>query len=93
VVLSQWLPASVYVATIALAVTGGWRTEYHAVNLKLGGLSFTSPVIASAAGRVDGMSAADSISLLTSFTYTGYFVGPPLFGGVAELVGGVLIDL
>jgi MFS family permease len=32
---------------------------------------------------------AQSLSLVTSFTYTGYFVGPPLFGALAEAFGGV----
>ena len=51
------------------------------------GLSLASPIVSSAAGRVHGMNAVDALSLVTSFGYSGYFIGPPLFGGLAELFG------
>ena len=51
------------------------------------GLSLASPIVSSAAGRVHGMNAVDALSLVTSFGYSGYFIGPPLFGGLAEMLG------
>ena len=51
------------------------------------GLSLASPIVSSAAGRIHGMNAVDALSLVTSFGYSGYFIGPPLFGGLAEMLG------
>ena len=51
------------------------------------GLSLASPIVSSAAGRVHDMNAVDALSLVTSFGYSGYFIGPPLFGGLAEMLG------
>ena len=51
------------------------------------GLSLASPIVSSAAGRVHDMNAVEALSLVTSFGYSGYFIGPPLFGGLAEMLG------
>lgn len=65
---------AVLIATVALGISGA-------------GLSIASPIVSSSAGRVPGMLPADSLSFVTSFSYSGYFIGPPLFGGLAELLG------
>ena len=78
VVIASFLPDEykTIIATISLAVSGA-------------GLSLASPIVSSSAGRVPGMLPSESLSFVTSFAYTGYFIGPPLFGGLAELLGGL----
>ena len=42
--------------------------------------------------RISGMLPADALSFVTSFGYCGYFIGPPLFGGLAEYFGSLRLD-
>ena len=78
VVFAPSMPADLQIltATVALGISGS-------------GLSIASPIVSSSAGRVSGMLPADALSFVTSFGYSGYFIGPPLFGGLAELLGGL----
>lgn len=78
VVFAPSMPADLQIltATVALGISGS-------------GLSIASPIVSSSAGRVSGMLPADALSFVTSFGYSGYFIGPPLFGGLAEALGGL----
>ena len=73
-VFAPYSPYPILTATVSLGVSGA-------------GLSISSPIVSSSAGRVPGMVPAEAISIVTSFAYSGYFIGPPLFGGLAELLG------
>ncbi len=48
------------------------------------GLANVIPLLFVAASRVEGVSAASSIALVSSLGWVGMVVGPPLVGGVAE---------
>ena len=47
-----------------------------------GGISLNAPVIFGAAGR--RADAAGSVAMVTTLAYLGFFVGPPLLGGLAQ---------
>lgn len=51
------------------------------------GLSCSFPVTISAAGRIPGLSPGAAIAAVNTAGYTGFLVGPPLIGFVAEGVG------
>lgn len=51
------------------------------------GLSCSFPVLLSVAGQVPGMPKGLAISAVAMFGYTGFLVGPPVIGFVAELTG------
>jgi hypothetical protein len=48
------------------------------------GLACTFPLILSAAARTPGVSASTAIAAMATMGYTGFLVGPPLIGSVAE---------
>jgi fucose permease len=52
-----------------------------------GGLSFTLPLVLSAAGRLPGGSAAAMVARASTLCYLGAFVGPALIGGLSSAVG------
>ncbi len=47
-----------------------------------GGISLNAPVIFGAAGR--RADAAGSVAMVTTLAYLGFFIGPPLLGGLAQ---------
>lgn len=51
------------------------------------GLACVVPLVFRAAGSVPGLPAGVSLAAVTSTGYLGLLVGPPVIGGVAELVG------
>mgnify|MGYP003461046302 CR=1 FL=1 len=48
------------------------------------GLANVIPLLFVAASRVDGVSAASGIALVSSLGWVGVVIGPPLVGGVAQ---------
>jgi fucose permease len=62
------------------------------------GMASIVPIVFRAAGQVPGVLAGVSIAAVSTVGYFGFVVGPPLIGGVAELIGlpaalGVLVAL
>jgi MFS family permease len=51
------------------------------------GMASIVPIVFRAAGQVPGLLPGVSIAAVSTFGYFGFVVGPPLIGGVAELVG------
>ncbi|NHC14677.1 MFS transporter [Motilibacter deserti] len=51
------------------------------------GLSVLVPVLFSAAGSIPGAAAGAGIARVSTLGYLGFLVGPPVIGGIAELVG------
>jgi MFS family permease len=50
------------------------------------GISVNAPVIFGAAGR-RRVDAAAAVATVTTFAYLGFFIGPPLLGGLAQAGG------
>ena len=85
---------SVTVATISLGISGaGLSLASPIVSSSAGRVPgkrnnfYSTPQIPHTHYQSPGMLPADSLSFVTSFGYSGYFIGPPLFGGLAELLG------
>jgi MFS family permease len=62
------------------------------------GMSSVIPIVFRAAGQVPGLASGISLSAVSTIGYFGFVVGPPVIGGIAELVGlpgalGVLVAL
>ncbi len=51
------------------------------------GFSVVFPAALSAAGRTEGMAAGPALAVVSTAGYTGFLVGPPTIGFVAELIG------
>lgn len=51
------------------------------------GLAGIFPVVLSAAGRVEGIATGAALAFVSTLGYTGFLVGPPAIGLVAEVVG------
>jgi MFS family permease len=51
------------------------------------GMSTVVPIVFRAAGAVPGLAAGLGLAAVTSMSYLGFLVGPPLIGGIAELTG------
>ena len=51
------------------------------------GMASIVPIVFRAAGSVPGLAAGISLAAVSSVGYLGFVVGPPIIGGVAELVG------
>ena len=51
------------------------------------GFSVVFPAALSAAGRTEGMAAGPALAAVSTAGYTGFLVGPPTIGFVAELIG------
>lgn len=77
---------------IAAAGLGFGLLAAHPVAAMLGfgalgiGIANIFPIVLSAAGRVPGLSTAPAIAAMTTMGYSGFLVGPPLIGFLAELV-------
>ena len=71
---------------IALGFETVWSTflGFFLVGL---GLSTIVPIVFSLAGNTKGVSTTVGISMVTSIGYTGFFVGPPIIGFLAEEFG------
>jgi len=50
------------------------------------GIANIFPIVLSAAGRMPGLGTAPAIAAMTTMGYSGFLVGPPLIGFLAELV-------
>lgn len=48
------------------------------------GLAMVVPILYSAASRVPGTTPAAAIAAVSSIGYSGFMVGPPLIGGIAQ---------
>jgi MFS family permease len=62
------------------------------------GMSSVIPIVFRAAGRTPGIASGVALSAVTSVGYLGFVAGPPMIGGIAELIGlpaalGVLVAL
>lgn len=51
------------------------------------GMAGIVPIVFRAAGAVDGLGAGVALAAVASTGYLGFVVGPPVIGGLAELVG------
>jgi predicted MFS family arabinose efflux permease len=51
------------------------------------GFSIVFPTALSAAGRTEGMAAGPALAAVSTTAYTGFLVGPPIIGFLAELTG------
>ena len=51
------------------------------------GFSIVFPAALSAAGRTEGMATGPAIAAVSTAAYTGFLVGPPFIGFLAELTG------
>lgn len=71
---------------LALIFTSVWSTfiGFFLVGL---GLSTIVPIVFSSAGNLKNVSPSAGISIATSIGYTGFFVGPPTIGYLAEAFG------
>jgi MFS family permease len=69
VALAAWQPL---VALVGFACTGA-------------GFSIIFPAALSAAGRTEGMAAGPALAAVSTTAYTGFLVGPPFIGFLAEL--------
>ncbi|MDQ3304219.1 MAG: MFS transporter, partial [Actinomycetota bacterium] len=49
--------------------------------------SIVFPAALSAAGRTEGIAAGPALAAVSTAGYTGFLIGPPTIGFVAELVG------
>ncbi len=65
------LSATGWVAFIGFAIAGA-------------GLAPVAPILFNAATRVPGVSRAAAIASVTSIGYSGFMIGPPLIGGIAQ---------
>ena len=72
--------------TLALAFTSVWSTfiGFFLVGL---GLSTIVPIVFSSAGNLKNVSPSAGISMVTSIGYSGFFIGPPTIGYLAESFG------
>ncbi len=78
------------VAAIGLGVALAVGQQYVAlVGFASAGLGFSIifPTALSAAGRTEGMAPGPALAAVSTAGYTGFLVGPPVIGFVAELVG------
>ncbi|MGZ8376950.1 MAG: MFS transporter [Gemmatirosa sp.] len=68
---------------IALALSSPWAAVvgFGAVGA---GLSSVFPTVLASAGRMPGQSPGTAIAAVSTFGYTGFLVGPPVIGLVAE---------
>ena len=53
------------------------------------GLSVIAPIVIQFAATVKGMEASSAIATVSSLSYVGVMIGPPLFGGIAEGLNGL----
>jgi hypothetical protein len=49
------------------------------------GVGLSAPIVTSIGGRLPGRDPTQTITTLTSGSYLGFLVGPPLFGGLSQL--------
>jgi fucose permease len=72
----------------AAIVPVAWLT-YAGYLLAGGGVGLVFPIVLDLAGKVgrrsDGTGGEREIGFVTGIAYTGFFIGPPMLGGVAEL--------
>ena len=49
-------------------------------------ISFTMPVVSSSTGDIPGVKPSNAIAVVTSISYLGALLGPPFFGGMADVL-------
>jgi len=85
------LSAGAALAAIGLAMVAAAPTPLialAAIAFAGAGIALVAPALYARAGRMSGSrSRAAAIARLTAFGYTGFLLGPPLMGGLAEVVG------
>lgn len=61
---------------------------YAMIGMFLGGagVGLAAPIVTSIGGRLPGRNPTQTIAALTSGSYLGFLVGPPLFGGLSQLL-------
>ncbi|MDZ7879689.1 MAG: hypothetical protein U5L45_18570 [Saprospiraceae bacterium] len=74
---------SIWGLGLALAVTNPWiiLVGFFIAGL---GVSTIVPIIYSAAGNTEGVTPSVGIAMATTIGYTGFFVGPPVIGYLAD---------
>ncbi|RBQ16318.1 MFS transporter [Spongiactinospora rosea] len=74
----------------AATVPVAWFT-YAGYVLAGGGIAFAFPVVLDLAGaaglRADGTGGEREIGFVTTIAYSGFLIGPPMIGGLAQLTG------
>lgn len=85
------LSAGAALAAIGLAVVAVAPSPIialGAVAVAGAGIALVAPALYARAGRMSGsLNRAAAIARLTAFGYTGFLLGPPLMGGLAEALG------
>ena len=85
------LSAGAALAAVGLAVVAAAPTPVIALAFVFvagAGIALVAPALYGRAGRTaSSHNRAAAIARLTSFGYTGFLLGPPLMGGLAEVVG------
>jgi MFS family permease len=85
------LSAGAALAAIGLALVAAAPTPIialAAIAVAGSGIALVAPALYARAGRMSGSrNRAAAIARLTAFGYTGFLLGPPLMGGLAQAVG------
>ena len=74
--------SAVAMAVVLLSATG-W-VAFIGFAIAGAGLAPVAPILFNAATRVPGVSRAAAIASVTSIGYSGFMIGPPLIGGIAQ---------
>lgn len=74
--------SAVAMAVVLLSATG-W-VAFVGFAIAGAGLAPVAPILFNAATRVPGVSRAAAIASVTSIGYSGFMIGPPLIGGIAQ---------
>jgi len=82
ILLTGAVLAAVSMAVVLLVGTPGVALVGFA--LTGAGLAPVAPILFNAATRVPGVSRAAAIASVTSIGYSGFMIGPPLIGGIAQ---------
>lgn len=83
------LPASGALAAAAMALSLTWTTPATALAglAAVGiGLAPVVPLLYAAASRVPGSTSAAALGAVSSIGYSGFVLGPPLMGGLAQML-------
>lgn len=63
--------------------------SYSGICIAGAGVSISSPIILSLAGRLPGITPAKAIAIVTTPAYLGYLIGPPLIGLLSYSLDGL----
>lgn len=84
------LTFSAVISIIGLVIALAFKSPFLAiVGFSLTGLGFSCivPIVFSASAKTQGMSSSAGIAAVATMGYTGFLIGPPLIGFIAEYYG------